>query len=94
MKELYEKRGIVRCTLRKCIKNNRVCDKYKWEYLNDIQNKNNCKKIKEINVKNNTFVIYDSMKSLYTKLNITKDKLRNIIYDKEIINDCKYEITS
>ena len=38
MKELYEKRGIVRCTLRKCIKNNRVCDKYKWEYLNEIQN--------------------------------------------------------
>ena len=94
MKELYEKRGIARCTLRKCIKNNRICDKYKWEYVNENQNKNNNKKVKEINVKNNTFVIYNTMKSVYTKLNITKDKLRNIIYDKEIINDCKYEITS
>ena len=36
MKELYEKRGIHRCTLRKCIKNNRVCDKYKWEYVDEI----------------------------------------------------------
>jgi len=36
MKELYEKRGIARCTLRKYIKNNRICDKYKWEYVNKI----------------------------------------------------------
>ena len=36
MKELYEKRGIARCTLRKYIKNNRICDKYKWEYINKI----------------------------------------------------------
>jgi hypothetical protein len=94
MKELYEKRGIDRSTLRQCIKNNRICDKYKWEYVNENQNKNNNKKVKEINIKNNTFVIYNTMKSVYTKLNITKDKLRNIIYNKEIINDCKYEITS
>ena len=33
MKELYEKRGIARCTLRKYIKNNRICNKYKWEYF-------------------------------------------------------------
>lgn len=90
MKELYEKRGIHRCTLRKCIKNNRVCDKYKWEYVDEIQNNN--KRVKEINVNNNTFMIYDSMKIVYTKLNITIDKLRKIIYNKEIINDCKYEI--
>ena len=36
MKELYEKRGIHRCTLRKYIKNDKICDKYKWEYVNKI----------------------------------------------------------
>lgn len=36
MKELYEKRGIARCTLRKYIKNDKICDKYKWEYVNKI----------------------------------------------------------
>lgn len=46
MQELYNKRGISRSTLRKCIKNNRICDKYKWEYLNDNDNKNNSKKVK------------------------------------------------
>jgi phage anti-repressor protein/Fe-S-cluster formation regulator IscX/YfhJ len=91
MKELYEKRGISRCTLRNCIKNNRVCDKYKWEYVNDNQNKNNSKKVKEIDIKNNTFIIYDSMKKIYTKLNITLQKLRYIIKNQEIINNCKYE---
>jgi phage anti-repressor protein len=91
MKELYEKRGISRCTLRNCIKNNRVCDKYKWEYVNDTQNKNNSKKVKEIDIKNNTFIIYDSMKKIYTKLNITLEKLRYIIKNQEIINNCKYE---
>lgn len=91
MKELYEKRGISRCTLRKCIKNNRVCDKYKWEYLDHNHNKNNSKKVKEINVTNNTFTIYDSMKKVYSKLDITLEKLRNIINNKEIMNDCKYE---
>ena len=91
MKELYEKRGICRDTLRNCIKNNRECDKYKWEYVNDTQNKNNSKKVKEIDVKNNTFIIYDSMKKIYTKLNITLEKLRYIIKNQEIINNCKYE---
>lgn len=91
MKELYEKRGISRCTLRKCIKNNRVCDKYKWEYVDNNHNKNNSKKVKETNVNDNTFVIYNSMKKTYSKLNITLEKLRNIINNKEIINDCKYE---
>ena len=32
------------------------------------------------------------MKTVYTKLNITIDKLRKIIYNKEIINNCKYVI--
>ena len=91
MKELYEKRGICRDTLRNCIKNNRICDKYKWEYINDIQNKNNSKKVKEIDIKNNTFIIYDSMKKIYTKLNITLEKLRYVIKNQEIINNCKYE---
>jgi hypothetical protein len=91
MKELYEKRGISRCTLRNCIKTERVCDKYKWTYVNNNQNKNNSKKVKEINVINNTFIIYDSMKKAYTKLNSTLEKLRNIIKNKEIINDCSYE---
>ena len=36
MKELYEKRGIARCTLRKYIKNDKICDKYKWEYVTKI----------------------------------------------------------
>ena len=36
MKELYEKRGIHRCTLRRYIKNDKICDKYKWEYVNKI----------------------------------------------------------
>ena len=36
MKQLYEKRGIARCTLRKYIKNDKICDKYKWEYVNKI----------------------------------------------------------
>ena len=40
MKELYEKRGISRCTLRKYIKNNKICDKYKWENIG-LQNKTN-----------------------------------------------------
>lgn len=91
MKELYEKRGISRCTLRNCIKNNRVCDKYKWEYVNYTQNKNNNKRVKETNVNDDTFIIYDSMKKTYSKLNITLEKLRNIINNKEIINNCKYE---
>ena len=91
MKELYEKRGISRCTLRNCIKNNKICDKYKWEYVNPQQNKNNSKKVKETDIKNNTFIIYDSMKIIYTKLNITLEKLRDVIKNKEIINDCKYE---
>jgi len=91
MKELYEKRGICRKTLRNCIKNNRVCDKYKWEYVNNNQNKNNSKKVKEIDIKNNTFVVYDSMRSVYTKLNITLEKLRCIIKNQEVINNCKYE---
>jgi hypothetical protein len=91
MKELYEKRGISRCTLRKCIKNNRICDKYKWQYVNDTQNKNNSKKVKEIDIKNNTFIIYDSMKKVYTKLNIPLEKLRRIIKNQEIINNYKYE---
>lgn len=91
MKELYEKRGISRETLRKCIKNNRVCDKYKWEYINNNHNKNNSKKVKETNVKTNKIIVYDTMKKTYSKLNITLEKLRNIIINKEIINDCKYE---
>lgn len=91
MKELYEKRGICRSTLRNCIKNNRICDKYKWEYIDDTQNKNNSKKVKEIDIKNNTFIIYDSMKKIYTKLNISLEKLRYIIEKQEIINNCKYE---
>lgn len=91
MKELYDKRGICRHTLRKCIKNNTVCNKYKWHYVNDTQNKNNSKKVKEIDIKNNTFIIYDSMKKVYTKLNITLEKLRCIIKNQEVINNCKYE---
>ena len=91
MKELYEKRGICRATLRNCIKNNRICDKYKWKYVNDIQNKNNSKKVKEIDIKNNTSIIYDSMKKIYTKLNISLQKLRYIIENQKIINNCKYE---
>ena len=91
MKELYEKRGISRCTLRNCIKNNRVCDKYKWEYVNDTQNKNNSKQVRETNTETNEIIIYKSMKELYTKLNITLEKLRYVIKNQEIINDCKYE---
>jgi hypothetical protein len=91
MKELYEKRGISRCTLRKCIKNNRVCDKYKWEYVNDNDNKNNSKQVKETNVRTNTFIIYNSMKQIYSKLNISIHKLKTIINNKEMINDCMYE---
>ena len=91
MKELYEKRGISRCTLRNCIKNNRVCDKYKWEYVNDTHNKNNSKKVKETNIETNEISVYNSMKLVYSKLNITLEKLRSIINNKEIINDCKYE---
>jgi phage anti-repressor protein len=91
MKELYEKRGISRCTVRNCIKENRVCDKYKWEYVNNEQNKNNSKSIKEINCENNTFTIYDSMKKVYTKLNISLKKLRTIIQNNTIVNNCKYE---
>jgi phage anti-repressor protein len=91
MKELYEKRGISRCTLRKCIKNNRVCDKYKWEYVNDNDNKNNSKRVKETNVRTNTFIIYNSMKEIYSKLNISIHKFKTIINNKEMINDCMYE---
>ena len=94
MKELYEKRGISRCTLRKCIKNNRVCDKYKWEYVNDTHNKNNSKRVKETNTETNEISVYDSMKLVYSKLNITLAKLRSIINNKEVINDCKYEFLS
>ena len=91
MKELYEKRGISRETLRNCIKNNRVCDKYKWEYVNDNDNKNNSKQIKEINVRTNTFIIYSSMKKIYSKLNTSIHKFKTIINNKDIINDCIYE---
>lgn len=91
MKELYEKRGISRCTVRNCIKNNRVCDKYKWEYVNDNDNKNNSKRVKETNVTTNTFIIYNSMKEIYSKLNISIHKFKTIINNKEIINDYKYD---
>lgn len=91
MKELYEKRGISRETLRNCIKNNRVCDKYKWEYVNPEQNKNNSKRVKETNIGTNEIFVYESMKKIYTKLNITLKKLKYIITNQEIINNCKYE---
>ena len=91
MKELYEKRGVSRCTLRSCIKNNRVCGKYKWQYVNDTQNKNNSKRVKETNIETNEIIVYESMKKIYTKLNITLEKLRYIIKNQEIINNCKYE---
>ena len=91
MKELYEKRGISRETLRNCIKNNRVCDKYKWSYVNDNDNKNNSKRVKETNVKTNKFIIYSSMKEIYSKLNISIYNLKTIINNKETINDCIYE---
>ena len=78
-------------SLRNCIKNNRVCDKYKWEYVNDTHNKNNSKKVKETNIETNEISVYNSMKLVYSKLNITLEKLRSIINNKEIINDCKYE---
>ena len=80
-----------RCTLRKCIKNNRVCDKYKWEYVDNTHNKNNNKKVKEININNDTFIVYSSMREIYTKLNINIKKFNTIIKNKEIINGCKYE---
>lgn len=91
MQELYDKRGISRETLRKFIKNNKICDKYKWEYVNDNHNTNNSKKVKEINVNNNTFVVYDSMKKVYSKLNISIWNLKTIINNGEIVNDHKYE---
>ena len=91
MQELYEKRGISRQTLRNCIKNNKICDKFKWEYVNHDHNKNNNKKVKEINIENNTFTEYHSMKEAYTKLNITLEKLREIILNKKVINNCIYE---
>lgn len=47
--------------------------------------------IKEIDIVNNTFTIYDSMKEVYTKLNITLEKLREIISNKKVINNCRYE---
>jgi len=34
------------------------------------------------------------MKLVYSKLNITLAKLRSIINNKEVINDCKYEFLS
>jgi len=91
MQELYEKRGISRQTLRNCIKNDKICDKFKWEYVNHDHNKNNNKKVKEINIENNTFTEYHSMKEAYTKLNITLEKLREIILNKKVINNCIYE---
>jgi phage anti-repressor protein len=91
MQELYEKRGISRQTLRNCIKNDKVCDKFKWEYVNDDHNKNNNKKVKEINIENHTFTEFKSMKEAYTKLNITLGKLRAIIANQTIINKCIYE---
>jgi len=91
MQELYEKRGISRQTLRNCIKNNKICDKFKWEYVNHDHNKNNNKKVKEINIENNTFTEYHSMKEVYAKLNITLEKLRELILHKKVINNCKYE---
>ena len=39
----------------------------------------------------NEIIVYDTMKKTYSKLNITLEKLRNIINNKEIVNDCKYE---
>jgi prophage antirepressor-like protein len=93
MKELYEKRGISRETLRKCIKNNRACDKYKWEYVNPEQSKNNNKRVKETNIVTNEIIVYESMKKIYTKLNITIWKLNYIIKNQEIINGYKYEFT-
>jgi hypothetical protein len=68
-----------------------VCDKFKWKYVNDDHNKNNNKKVKEINIENHTFTEFKSMKEAYTKLNITLGKLRAIIANQTIINKCIYE---
>ena len=60
------------------------------EIVNDFKNKNlNLLKISLLET--NKIIVYDTMKKTYSKLNITLEKLRNIINNKEIINDCKYE---
>ena len=92
MKELYDKRGVCRETLRKCIKDNRICNKFKWSYVDDTQNKNNSKKVKETNTITNQEIIYNSMKEAYTKLNLTTSVFKNIIEKNQIVNNCKYEI--
>jgi prophage antirepressor-like protein len=91
MKELYDKRGISRCTLRNCIKNNRVCDKYKWEYVNPQQNKNNSKRIKETNIETNEIIIYDSMKQVNIKRQLYEGSLKYHIRKNIILNGYKYE---
>lgn len=90
MKELSDKRGVCRQTIRNCIKHNRECGFYTWEYVNP-HNKNNCKRVKETNIETNEIIVYESMKKIYTKLNITLEKLRYIIKNQEIINGYKYE---
>ena len=66
-------------------------------YNGDIPNEfvnyeiHNSKQIRETNTETNEIIIYKSMKELYTKLNITLEKLRYVIKNQEIINDCKYE---
>jgi hypothetical protein len=91
MKELWTKRGITRHCLNSCIKENRICDKYRWEYVNPEQNKNNCKKIRETNQKTNKVIIYNSMKEVYSKRELNNDKLRKLIRNNIPFNDYIYE---
>lgn len=92
MNDVWSKRGITRSCLRDCIKNNRICsDKYKWEYINPEQNKNNAKRIQEINQETNEIIIYNSMKEVYKARNIKTDQLRNCIKNDVKHNEFKYQ---
>lgn len=92
MKELSDKRGVCRATIRNCIKVNRECNSYKWEYVNPQENKNNCKKVKETNLETNEIIIYESMKQVIIKRELGDSMLKYRIRKNLTLNGYKYEL--
>jgi phage anti-repressor protein len=91
MKELSDKRGVCRATIRNCIKENRECNSYKWEYAHPQYNKNNCKRVKETNIETNEIIIYESMKQVNIKRNLHESSLKYHIRKNLTLNGYKYE---
>ena len=60
-------------------------------YTLPIKNSKKAKSIKSTNIHNNQIEIYKSITELNIKTGITYKKIKDIIKDKKIVNECKWE---